>query len=638
MVRTICTAIALLSFALMAWGNKEIKYPVSDIPDSLKVNAKAVIRNHEQVFEIRSIGKGIEKTTYAVTILNENGLEYAIFRQGYDRLSRLSGIKGTVYNAMGEKVEQLTNEKIMDYSAISGFSLFEDNRVKYFEPKTMSYPFTVEYSYTKEYDGLLSYPAWDPIPDFNVSLQTSGFRVVCPDTITFRYKEKNLRDKNEITRAGFVSTYAWRMQNLTAIEREPFSSSAYDYFPSVILAPDKFEIEGYTGNCSTWEAFGKWSLDLLKDRDNLNDETKQIVQQLVKNHTSDVDKAKAIYEYMQNRTRYVSIQEGLGGWQPFEAETVNRLGYGDCKALSNYMKALLSVAGIKSYYTRISAGKYPGPFFSDFPCSQFNHVILCVPIARDTFWLECTDQHLPFGYIGSFTDDRDALVITETGGKLIHTRAYSSTENRLIRSATLILDASGNAELMTNASHSGVLYDDRLPFYLAGTEDKKKMILDDISLPGAELKKFDYRELRAVVPSIAENLEIAVPRYATLAGSRMLVPLIPLDRLRDVPRKVNNRKSDVVIRRNVSSCDTITVVIPENFTAESVPSEIKAESRFGAYSLHSFVNGNKVVCIRKMEMKKGLHSPSTYTELIDFFKKVAAADNTKISLKKAGGG
>jgi hypothetical protein len=129
-----------------------------------------------------------------------------------------------------------------------------------------------------------------------------------------------------------------------------------------------------------------------------------------------------------------------------------------------------------------------------------------------------------------------------------------------------------------------------------------------------------------------------VPRYATLSGSRMLVPLIPLDRLRDVPRKVNNRKSDVVIRRNVSSCDTITVVIPENFTAESVPSEIKAESRFGAYSLHSFVNGNKVVCIRKMEMKKGLHSPSTYTELIDFFKKVAIADNTKISLKKAGGG
>ncbi|MBS1233444.1 MAG: hypothetical protein H6R34_8, partial [Bacteroidetes bacterium] len=328
--------------------------------------------------------------------------------------------------------------------------------------------------------------------------------------------------------------------------------------------------------------------------------------------------------------------EGFGGWQPMDAETVNRLGYGDCKALTNYMKALLSAAGIKSYLTLVAAGRNPDPFFSDFPCNQFDHAILCVPLNQDTVWLECTNQLLPFGFIGSFTDDRNALIINEDGGKLIRTRVYTSSENRMERNILLELDAAGGALVTTYARYSGVYYDTRQNFYLAGTEDKKKMILDDISLPGALLDKFDYRDVRAEVPSIDESLEVEVPRYATLSGVRMLVPLIPLDRLREVPKKVINRKSDVVFRRSVSTCDTITLMIPRNYSVESVPGEIKNDSRFGTYSLRSLVQGNKVVCIREMDIKKGRHLPSAYTELIDFYKKIAAADNTKISLKKEG--
>ena len=59
---------------------------------------------------------------------------------------------------------------------------------------------------------------------------------------------------------------------------------------------------------------------------------------------------------MQNNTRYISIQLGIGGWRPFEAAYVASKGYGDCKALSNYMYSLLKEAGILSYYTLVKAG------------------------------------------------------------------------------------------------------------------------------------------------------------------------------------------------------------------------------------------------------------------------------------------
>ncbi len=627
----------MLAVALQAISTaKEFKYPVSDIPDSLKTNAKIVIRNYEQVFEIKSIGNGIEKISYAITILNENGLEHAVFHQYYyEKLMKLSEIRGTVYNALGEKVEQLTGDKIIDHSAISGYSLYESGRAKYFEPKTMNYPFTVEYSFTMNYNGLLFYPEWNPVIEFNASLERSTLSVICPNAMNFRYKENNIRDKVKISRKEQRTEYYWELQHIVAIEREPASGSPYEYFPTVMLAPNDFEMEGYTGNCSTWETFGKWTLELLKDRDRLDDKTRQTVQQLVKDYSSDYDKAKAIYAYMQNKTRYVSIQIGLGGWQPFDAATVDRLGYGDCKALSNYMKALLSAAGIKSYYTLIAAGDDPDVFYPDFPSNRFNHAILCLPLAGDTLWLECTNQHLPFGYIGNFTDDRDALVITENGGRLIHTRIYTATENRLARNTTLRLDASGNASLTTSALYNGVLYDDKLGLYLAGTEDRKKMILDEINLPGAMLKKFEYLDIRKEVPAIHENLEIDVPRYATLAGTRMLVTLIPLDRQRDLPKKVSNRKSDVIIRRAMSVIDSVSIMIPDGYQVESVPQDIRIESKFGTYVLQPVVKEGKVVCVRTLEMKKGKHAPETYPELIEFYRKITMADNAKMSLKKS---
>ncbi len=65
---------ALLVFLCTGLSAAEIKYPVSAIPDSLKANAKAVIRNRTQEFEMINIGKGVETVSYAITILNENGL------------------------------------------------------------------------------------------------------------------------------------------------------------------------------------------------------------------------------------------------------------------------------------------------------------------------------------------------------------------------------------------------------------------------------------------------------------------------------------------------------------------------------------------------------------------------------------
>ena len=68
------------------------------------------------------------------------------------------------------------------------------------------------------------------------------------------------------------------------------------------------------------------------------------------------EKAKKIYQFVQDKTRYISVQVGIGGWKPFNTSEVDKLGYGDCKALTNYTMSLLKAAGVTSNYCVVYGG------------------------------------------------------------------------------------------------------------------------------------------------------------------------------------------------------------------------------------------------------------------------------------------
>jgi hypothetical protein len=609
----------------------EVKYPVSEIPEALKKDVNAVIREDKMVYKIFSQSRASIYAYYAVTIFNERAKDYAIKQVAYDKLSKVTDFNGSVYDAMGKLIKKLKSSEIIDHSAYDG-GLYNDYRIKSADLTQGTYPYTIVYEYEKEYKFLYMIDGTVIVPDEKVSVQHSTYQLIYPPAIAPRYNAINIDIEPRLERTSDgMESLTWEFNNVMPIKFEPLSSQI-DVMPQIKAAPSKFEFDGYIGSMSTWDEFGQWINTLNKGRNVLPEETKQKIRQLTATMKTNEEKAKAIYEYMQNKTRYVSIQLGIGGFQPFEANVVDQTGYGDCKALSNYTIALLDVAGIKANYALIMAGKNASKMITDFPSSQFNHAIAFVPNGADTLWLECTSQTNPFGYSGWHTGDRKALAITDNGAKIVNTTAYPAERNIQSRTAHVSVLANGNAKASVKTTYSGLQYEEGYLSFVLGNQydDQKKWIQSNTDIPSFDINTFSMTNIKNKIPSAIVNFDLTLNRLATVSGKRMFLTPNLMNRSTYIPEKVENRKTQVVRKLAYIDLDTISYSVPEEIYPEYLPEPVKIKSRFGEYEASYKLDQGKLVYIRRVKMNKGEFPAESYSELIDFYKSLNKADNAKI--------
>jgi len=602
-----------------------MNYAVSEIPDSLKEHAEAVIRFKQEDITIENIKKTKYKLKEVISILKKSGEGHAFIVAPYDKkLIKFVSLSGKYYDKKGKLLKIVKKKDIKDISYYQG--LFSDNRVKYVENPPFTPPYTVEYEYELEFLGMPEITDWMPISAYNVSLETAFLNVYSPIEYKYRIKEKNFEGKKTEDNKNKFHCRTWQLNNIKAVLPEQYNYSISNLVPEVLLVPSDFLVEGFKGNMDTWQNFGKWIYKLNQDRDELPEETILKIQDLIKNIPDDKAKAKAVYEYMQNKTRYVSIQLGIGGWQPFEASYTDRNGYGDCKALSYYMQSLLKAAGINSYYTIVKAGDDAKEIDTDFPSQQFNHAILCLPLKNDTTWLECTDQKIPFGYISDFTDDRNVLIVTKDGGKLIHTKVYSENTNSLNRKAEINLFKNGNINAEIHSDYKGLQYDfiSQMPDL---PDDKKlKKIKKNISLSGLSVNSFRYRNDKNIIPSAEEYLKIEVKNYASVSSGRLFLNPNLLNRRTYVPKKLTKRKSNIKLKFAYTDTDTLIYDLPEDLKTEFIPDNISKKTKYGNYAANFILENNKLMYVRKLIMHKGTFPASDYNNLRIFFKFIVSSD------------
>ncbi len=622
-------------FILLIAGYSSISYgqekdlAISKIPFQLLLNANSVVRNEELIIEVEDVDKMSITNKKVITVLNANGDDSAIAYQYYDDDIKIRKQFLKVYNATGNEIKEYKQRDFKDVSGVSNNDLFSDNRISYLDYTPTEYPYTIEYYCEIKSGNTAFIRSWMPVKRYAQSIEESNYILNNPKLIGLRVIKNNM--SNRISNSGDDFNLKYKAENLPAYNYENLSPPLETYTPYVKVALDKFSLVGVEGEATTWKDFGKWQYDhLLKGRDVLPAKTVQDLEVLTKGISDTLEKARLIYEYAQNKTRYISIQLGIGGWMPMLASDVDNLGYGDCKALTNYTKSLLESQGIASNYAIVFAGDEKESIDKDIVSMQGNHVILNVPQQGEDVWLECTSQTHPFNYLGDFTDNRDVLLVKPNGGEIVTTKKYKASENVIHTTTHLELSSDRSFKAEGKRSSKGIEYGNIYPIAKID-EQKQKTYYKNV------LGHINYLELENIVhtnnkqaQNFEETLTFSGANFGTTAGSRILIPLnIFKIEVEDVPR-YKPRKLDLEILRGKTVIDELLISIPENYTIETLPKAIDITNQFGSYNFQvSAIADKEFKVTRKYVLNDGLWKKEEYTAFRDFMNQVNILNNQK---------
>jgi transglutaminase-like putative cysteine protease len=632
-MKKITTLLLATGFAMGGHAQPGI-YSALTIPDSLKKDADMVTREEYIKFTLKDPNSARFEVHNVFTVLNERGKHYLSFSKYSDKFEGLEDAEIKVYDALGVKRNVYT-KKEMTTQAYTGSGLVPDGKITYFEVTAPSYPITVEINYTVRHKGLFNYPEnYFQVP-YN-SVQHAKFEVETPADLPIRYKILNCNYQPAITKDGNKVLYQWEVKNLTAFKLERNSGSPVNFLPQVLLGPTRFQLDEYDGDMSSWKNFGEWYSRVYLKTSELKEDRKNFYISLVKDAKSDWQKAEILYNYLQSNMRYVSIQLGIGGLRPFPASFVDDKKYGDCKALSNYLKSALDAVGVKSNVVIIEGSTKPRAVLEDFPIHYFNHVILCIPQPRDSIWLECTSTTLPFAELGPWTENRKAMMVTDQGGVLVNTPVSNYQKNTQTIHTVIEVNADGGAVVNTSYNVIGEERNNLLMgFHDMKDDEKRKSFLTDMTWKNPDALKITSADKTSNPYWIKAAMEYDKV-YSFNAGSKLFFEprLYPI--FDEAIPENSKRMRDYHFTCPYQVFDTTVYKFPAGFTLENLPKNKSVAKPFAQYTCTYTwdADSRTLTSVAMLQLKERVIKAADYPALYDFNKQVMADVNEKVVMKR----
>lgn len=578
-----------------------------------------------------SDGEMTENYFYEIMINNRSGDKYAEISIPYDKLTKVSGIEASICDLLGNEIQKLRKSDIVDRSNPSYFSFYEDSYVKQFSLRNHNYPYILKYSYKHTSKQFLTITNWSPVEDTDIPTLDAILEVNVPSDYKISYREYNC-DIPKVESKDNITSYTWTSTYQKIIKPEELSPPVYTLLPRVHIVPENFLFD-IPGNMQSWRELGNWQLKLLNGLNDLPASEIEKIKSLVNDGMSDQQKAKALFYYLQRETRYVNVTITTGGMKPYPASYVATKKYGDCKALTNYYIAALSVLGIKAYYSEIYADDQIFTTDSTLPSQQFNHVIACLPINNDTLWVDCTSD-LAFGYLGTFTQNRHSLVNNQDSSRLVKTPALTLSDVNELRVVTVKQPDQTLSKAEFNTTFRGKKYELLMLMRTTLDESEFRKYLNKLLVASIfEVNNYTIQIPDPDIPEVQLNYEAISPNLRKNYGKETLLQILPFD-LPDLPTP-KQRKLPVQIDYPINQADSLIYVIPEGYKLAALPDDQTLSSEYGSYSAHYQQSGVNIIIKKQFTLSTGSYPLSEYATFYKFINDVSEKENSSyISLNK----
>ncbi len=448
------------------------------------------------------------------------------------------------------------------------------------------------------------------------------FSLVVPNDISIKYVVKNdpggiLQFSEEKKRKETI--YRWSVKNLKSPDHYGDAPSGRYFEPHVIVYVTSFENkEGRQNFLSTLDDLYKWNISFTKELNKTADDNlKKIVDSLIVGKTTEKEKAKTIYRWVQHNIKYVAFEDGLEGFRPRQAADVCSKRYGDCKDMSSIITQMLRMANIKAYYTWIGTRSLPYDY-SDLPLPLVdNHMISVAAIDGRWYFLDGTNPYSKLELPPYSIQDKEALIaLNDKEYKVLKVPVAEADDNLIVDSTFISITETG-VKGVEKVDYHGY-FGEGVYNALMYRDDKETKIYVNAKM-GKASNKFILGNYTIKKTDPDENIinitaDFEVPGYSKKTGNEYYINL-NLEKLFDMQViDTTKRKVPVENAYKYSIKQYHILEIPVGYTVSYKPDNFRFSNDFVDLSISYEIKNGKITAVQEFKNKKLMLQPSDFTE------------------------
>jgi hypothetical protein len=243
------------------------------------------------------------------------------------------------------------------------------------------------------------------------------------------------------------TTYTFYVENMAPAKSYADAPDDSWYEPHVVFFIDRYKnVQGnWVNYLSNVDDLYKLNSSFLKNVNNVpGDQLARLVDSLTQGKIKQSDKARAIYEWVQNHIKYIAFEDGMGGFVPRDPNLVLHRRFGDCKDMAGLLTMMLNKAGITAYYTWIGTRDLPYSYHETPLPIVDNHMISTAIIDGEYKFFDGTNPYCVFGTAPAAIQGKEALVAIDSDTyKILNVPIAAAEVNRQFDSTYMELGQDG---------------------------------------------------------------------------------------------------------------------------------------------------------------------------------------------------
>lgn len=494
----------------------------------------------------------------------------------------------------------------------------------------------ITYKLQNAYSGKLAEHFWE---EYNINggnpVSIARYSLIVPANKNFKYKTYNTTLEPAVKDIDDYKMYVWEKKDVPGIKSESFMPPSADYAERVVVSsiPD-------------WSYVANWYSDLSYIKTKADYEVKEKVKELLdgKKNLTDLEKAKIIYEYIEQNFNYSNVSFLHSAFVPQKASRTLTAKLGDCKDLATLFVSMGREAGLDVNLILVDT-RDNGWQSLDLPSIGFNHCIAQLHADNKDYLIELTDNHLPFGTLTYHLLNANALYIPKDGAHVQNATLQklntpNRPENTVLRLSQLDMNGS-QAKILRKSWRVGneaALMRER--YKDVNEEDRNKQLVSSLSdefNKNIQLAFFKLNNVDNLKDTMDFEYQFTVDNYVSdIVGMHVFkIPwadagsfqrLVSLD-ARQYPLDIWSLYATPLYK------ETIMVNIPQGKNLAEIPKNISLSCSAMQYDLKYEIKDHKLIATREVRYLKDKVTPEEYVAFKSFVAQMTDADAKQYAFK-----